>query len=461
MAYTWNQSIFLRCIGRGDVFGRRQVQTVRSGRPSGRMCCGSLILASVLMSFPWAWFHPAHADITKTVTPRVSVTETYDDNIDLTPTNEISDWITTVSPGISLELESPQTVLNFDYEAGFSFYRDESSRDNTRHRAEATWNQELSRQLTFHLSDRFLRSEDPVVEREGMVEDIRSRRDTEYRNTAEASLAYAFGAEDRITGGYIHQYVDDRSSANEDSEGNRGFLNLDKWFGPRYGIRATSHVERGTFEQEDDFDQYAVGLTLNRRWTPSRLGYVRYDFLDHDYEEAAGAPRNDFQLHQGVIGADWGLGPATTLRAEIGYYLQDYQQGGDSDGLTYRAGLVTGTRRTTYVIEGGGGYDQDYYSSDNFGTSQFYEFSGRADHQLRERLGVYLAAQYRRDKYRERNNQQDKIYGARAGISWSFWRWFTLNLEGARISRDSDDPAREFDDNRIMLRATGAYPHRF
>ena len=43
----------------------------------------------------------AHAQLT--FTPRVSVTEEYNDNINLDRKNKMDDWITTVSPGATLE----------------------------------------------------------------------------------------------------------------------------------------------------------------------------------------------------------------------------------------------------------------------------------------------------------------------------------------------------------------------
>ena len=78
-----------------------------------------------------------------TFTPRVSVSETYDDNIDLEPDNENSDWITVLSPGANFQLQSQYTQLALDYEAGFSFYAKHSSRDATRHQPSALVNIKL------------------------------------------------------------------------------------------------------------------------------------------------------------------------------------------------------------------------------------------------------------------------------------------------------------------------------
>lgn len=456
--------IFRLLVGDGEVSNERSDRTIRTGNSSiGRDCC-SLILVAVLATLSFVWIRPCQADMRKMLTPRISIQQEYDDNIDLEPENEDSDWITLVSPGISLDLESPETRLNFDYEAGFSFYRDDSSNDTTRHQGRVSWDQELGRHLSFHLSDAFVRSEDPIVESEGVIEDIRRERGVEYRNTGEASLSYDFGAEDQVTAGYRNRYTDDRSSANADSLGHEGFVNLDMWFGPRYGIGVTSHYNRGKFEQGNDFDQYGAGLTVNYRWQPSRRVYVRYDFLDHDYEDPASASeRNDYQVHEGNLGVSLGLGPHTEFNLEGGYFFQDYDAGDHTDGVSFSGSLITRARRTTLRLEGSGGYGEDYYSSEDLGSTQFRQVSGSADYLLTEDLRIFGSASYRWEEFFGEDalrDRTDKVWRTTAGLSFSFWRRLSLSLQGTHSERDSDDPSEEFEDNRVMLRLTAAYPFR-
>ena len=248
-----------------------------------------VVLLAALFSAP-----DSNGEMRKTVTPRVSVQEQYDDNVDLDPKGrEESDWITSALPGIALTMEGPRTNLNFDYEASFSFYKEDSDRDTTGHRVHALWDQGLSQHVTFHLSDRFVRSEDPIWEYEDRIEDVQRERRVYYRNTGEASLAYAFGKEDEFEVGYRNRYVDDRSSEDEDSLGHTGFANLDLWFGPRYGISLTPSYTRADFEQESDFDQYAGGLTLNYRWKPKARTYCRYDYTYTDFDPSRDDERDD------------------------------------------------------------------------------------------------------------------------------------------------------------------------
>ena len=122
-----------------------------------------------------------------TFTPRISVSETYDDNIDLDPDDEKeSDWITVLSPGFLLELDSKKTQLDLDYEFGLSYYLQDSTRDTIRHRGQLSWDQQLAEYLGLHVTNIFTRSEDPLRGEDGRITDISSKRDVQYRNDAVA-----------------------------------------------------------------------------------------------------------------------------------------------------------------------------------------------------------------------------------------------------------------------------------
>lgn len=421
----------------------------------------------ILPLFLMACLHTAtgHATMKKTLTPRISVQEQYDDNIDLQPDDENSDWITLVAPGISLALEGEDTSMNLDYQIGFSFYADDSSRDSTTHQAQAAWEQRVSEHLHFHLFDNFVRSEDPVIAADGEIEDIRRDREIYYRNVGETSLSYQFRQEDAVTAGYRNRYLDDTSSRDEDSIGHEGFMNVDSWLTPQYGIGLTSHCTDGQFEVADDFRQYGAGITASYRWETSRRVYGRYDFLHHDFDEAATATeRNDYEVHQGVLGMSVQLGTPTELSAEAGYYLQDYIDEGELDGIVFSGGLKTHVGRTSLNLAASGGYGEDYFSSENLGSSSYRKIMGSVDHLVTENLRIFASASYRWEEFFGADtdrDRKDEVWLARGGLSYSFWRWLTLSLEGAHMERDSDDPTAEFVDNRVTLRLTAAYPSIF
>src|SRR5258706_226068 len=57
-----------------------------------------------------------------TITPRISGQELFTDNVLLTPTNRQSDFVTTLSPGLSVSGDSPRLQVKFDYSPVVSIY---------------------------------------------------------------------------------------------------------------------------------------------------------------------------------------------------------------------------------------------------------------------------------------------------------------------------------------------------
>jgi len=434
-----------------------------------------LTIALVLMFYRPA---PCPAQMQKTFTPRLSVQEQYDDNVDLDSRDERSDWITTVSPGFLLELDLEKTRMGLDYQAGFAFYANDSSRNTINHHARLDLNQALAQHLTLNVRDAFSRTEDPITEQDQRISSSRNRR-VRYRNDGEANLAYQFGPDDVVTTGYRNRYFDSRSRDEEDSTGNEGFVNVDTWFGPRFGMGLNAQYGRAQFKQPnnytgdvtEDFKQYQAGTTLRYRWRPGRLTYCGYSLIYQDYERSSRKSNyDDFYLHQGTVGVNLLLAPHTTLDAEGGYYYQDYDRGQSRNGGLFNVALSTRREKAAFRVSGSGGYTQDYFTAENQGFTRYYQVSGSASYKLSEDLGVFAAGRYRwEDIYgqNDRKTRDDKVWQASGGFNYSFWRYLTLSLEGMHTERDSTDKRNtnrdynDYTDNRVTLRLTAAYPIPF
>ncbi len=84
------------------------------------------------------------------VLPRVTVEQAYNDNIDLTRKGtETSDFITSISPGVSVRGTGRRLALNFDYDPEQILFLENSSRNELRQRFRGFGNAELIEQLLF------------------------------------------------------------------------------------------------------------------------------------------------------------------------------------------------------------------------------------------------------------------------------------------------------------------------
>lgn len=84
------------------------------------------------------------------VTPRLTVEEAYNSNIDLAPKGqEKSDFVTSVSPGVAVRGTGRRLSLNFDYDPQQVFFAHTSDRNQFRQRFRGLTNAELLEQLLF------------------------------------------------------------------------------------------------------------------------------------------------------------------------------------------------------------------------------------------------------------------------------------------------------------------------
>jgi hypothetical protein len=185
--------------------------------------------------------------------------------------------------------------------------------------------------------------------------------------------------------------------------------------------------------------------------------YARYNIVYRDADDEFGTDTDDYYVHEPALGLNMSFGPNTSLGAEVGYFLQDPDEGDKEEGFVLNANFSTQKDRTSFGIQTSSGYDLDYGSSDNQGFSKYSDNSADISHQLTENLSIFASARYRWEDYTE-TNRTDHTYGGRAGLSYRFRKWLGLSLEGGHLRRDSDEKEDEFDDNRVTLSITTAYP---
>ena len=161
-------------------------------------------------------------------TPGISLSETYDDNINLDPTNEIDDYITAVTPSIALSILAENTDLTLYYAPSFVFYDENTENDTTRHLAALTWGQDLTQYIRFDLTDTYYRSEEPI-EFDETIQGVRTTRQTYWRNTGNASVSFQFGPENTLALGYGQSYLKNEDPTIDDGRIQNPFATLTYW----------------------------------------------------------------------------------------------------------------------------------------------------------------------------------------------------------------------------------------
>ncbi|MBW1716805.1 MAG: outer membrane beta-barrel protein [Deltaproteobacteria bacterium] len=391
-------------------------------------------------------FAQSHFDFT----PSIAVSETYDDNIYLDPDHETSDYITTVTPRISLALVKQYTRVELAYAPSFVWYQDEDDNNTTRHTATLTFGQQLGSHLRFDLTDTFYRSEEPIEETEGIV-GVRHTRRSYKRNSGEASLSYQFGPDNHFSLGYRQSYLENDDPDVDDGREQSPFADVIFWINEANGIELGYEYTKADFWRErgeagDDYTGNSASITYLHRFGPHITISLGYTYTDRDFD----GDTEDYKIHEGNFGYEQSFSPNLSLSLGIGYFVQDNDVSDNEKGYSYDLSV---TRRigeyTSMVVGGAGGWNEAYLEAERRGFSKYWSGNARIERQILEPLSLYFGGSYRKDK--DDTGRTWRTTRGNVGLRYSFLRWFSAGLEYAYAKRDDDVNADDYTNNRVMF----------
>lgn len=386
------------------------------------------------------------------VTPSLSIGAVYDDNINLSRTDEISDYITTVSPALDLRALSEKHSVTLLYSPTFVWYGHEDRNDTVRHSGTLTFSQNVARHLRFDLTDTYLKSENPIEETEG-VEGIRRTRNTYQRNTGQASFQYVFGTENAVAFGYRHFLLENEDVTLDDGKVQNPFGIVTYWFDIQNGLEVDYEFSDASFSRDDeseavdDYMGHRAGMRYIRRITRRATGFLGYNIAARDFEGIT----EDYKVHEGSIGFENAFSPDLTVSLGGGYFVQKNERSNDETGYMYNASLTKLLRRGSITIDGRGGWHEAYLEAERErrGFTRYWGTDARIEYQIMEPINGYAGGTYRRN--RSASNRDWENWRGNLGVRWMFLRWFFLSLDYAYSERDDDVDTGDYKVNRVML----------
>jgi hypothetical protein len=392
--------------------------------------------------------------------PRISISETYTDNLNLDNSDEKEDFISTISPGFTLNIDARSRGIRLSYDTGYSFYNDYNEYNGWRHSANLAGWAYSSKRTRLEITDRFLYTEDPNDD-EDEDNTIRTDRQIYYRNTAGVSLTHQFGEADSIALAYNYSILENDDDTEEDNSRYTPSANLTFWLVPRLwsldtGVSYTRAEFTGSSQVEDlsdDFDQWTGSIRLTRVVNRDLSVFTTYKHTWLDYE----GDEIDYQIYDPSLGLAYTWGKDARLSLSVGYYVQDKEAGDDESGLTLNGdiGKTWRSKRSSINLSGASGYEQSYYGAENLGFDIFYSAKVSATYELSRHFSGDAYASYRRDEYSETDDdRKDNTTRTGIGLSAQLTRWLSSRLGYAYKTVDSDEAEDEYTENRVILTFT-------
>ena len=397
-----------------------------------------------------------------TVVPSLGITGEYTDNVEASGENPQSDFITSITPALSLTATNPKRELELTYSPSFVHYAESRSELATRQNATLTALNRFSRHASLQVSDTFTRTDDPFVRREieftrgegpQEPEDTTRRENREpfYANSAEATFRYAFGPEDAFFVSYLNSILLNDDPTVEDSTRNEPSAGVMYWFTPRYGIDATARYTRGDFSLDSDsFNEFQLSSRFIRRINPHFDVFLHYihtvmNFLGED---------EDFQVYDATAGVDYHLSETTFFSLAMGFFIRDPAESESDTGYVVRGDMARRFSWGSVRLSGGTGYRQTFFGAENLGFTEFYEGTLAGIYNFTRLISADGLASYTHNTYDDEEGREDDVITLEAGLSYIIRPWLTASLRYAHRRTDSTEPGDSFDDNRVSLGLT-------
>jgi hypothetical protein len=360
------------------------------------------------------------------IIPNVTLSEEYNDNILLDNQRKVWDFITGITPGLSVALETRTYHLLADYNFTAEFY----ARDSTRNNAFANQHFTLDAlyrptdQLTLSLIDSFTASTDSnLVAAEG----VSTGRNRSWSNTLAPAVAYQ----------------------------------IDQFWSVRAGGSWTT--QRFQRDELSGSDVYRANVELERAFSRQLRGSLGYEFAYFDIER-----EDKSTTHTPRVGVNWRLTPTITVAVSAGPTFEMKDDGADRITPAVRASYD----QRTFFGSVGLAFDRQVATAGGLGgTSDNTSVGGQVElTRLLRGLTVSLAPRYSWVQSADNDRIDIQSFTVPLQVTYRITAWMAAVARYQFFRQRSDSEVRDSaggviandaDQNRIFVGLQFGYPFTF
>lgn len=393
------------------------------------------------------------------ILPTIVVGQAYEDNIFLTRDNKQSDFITTVSPGIIVNLGSTKNKLDLEYSPTWVWYREFSEKDTLRHNANVNFVHRFTRRFSLNLKERYLRTEDPYVQAldpKLRTQNIRRTRNVYERNDADASARYQFGRRDSLSLGVSHGLLENEDPLLDDETDFGPYGALAYWIDAQNGVELDFRQVSYDYERDDgvalnqNLDSYEGRVRFVHQVKTNTRIFFGYGYYLRKYE----GPRQNYNIHEANAGLNHSFSREWELALSAGYFIPS--GGLSSNGGALFSGSLSKKMKNGSVAFGAEtGWDEGFEETDARGFTRYWGVSSSVGYQLIEDLKGDARISYRQNDY-EGTSDDSVLYGS-LGLRYEVSKRIFLGLQYDYLNIDNEQRGEGYIDNRVLATFSGSY----
>jgi hypothetical protein len=367
-----------------------------------------------------------------TVSPALTLSETYDDNIGLASAgHEQSDWVTALSPALQLSLPVERFLIQAGGQVSFLAYKDATANDSTDWSANGSVGADFPGGLSFELAEKY-------TDRFLLPSQEFGPGERSAAGTTSARAGYRIREELRAEASWVSNlFLFDRSTRRSRTESVfRGTL---FWkFQPQTSALVEAAHGLYSYSSYELQDSTATALAVGLSWDPSsrstgivKLGWQWKSFRHED--AAAGRVNDDYYVLTGTLRHAFTSRTTGELEVSHGSQESDFPRNPYYIRSAIAAGLA---QRFTYKLYGRATLR---YASDSYPHETVYK-------------NPYDPA-----PAVESGRRHDDLVGLTLGAGFDALRWLTFEATVGTERRTSSFATFDYRDSRVMLSAKAAF----
>ena len=353
------------------------------------------------------------------IEPEIAARYTYRDNIYLTETDTETDYITTIMPGIDMQL-ALSSFARFEvlYLGAFEYYREADNFRTDHHYGDAN--------LTFE------------TEKGSLLKIGAFGRD---------SALQPYSIEDISKGFTIGALYTDM---------NLNIFSATELYGTyQYRQRRFDEDIYQLLRLQDNYNRHSFAVGMVNSMSSLFPILLEYRYENQQNDDATPEP-TEFLTQAAFTGFKWGTDQRLSGSLRVGYLWSDYNDTDSYDGwatdteLTYRIGAST----TLTAIADRGARESTSNARD---TQDYYIYTGASlllSYSFSDPLRLILMGDYENRDYRSAfipgiDNREDDFYAAGATLRYGFHDWLAFSLAYHYRVNDSTIDTVDYRENRV------------
>lgn len=380
----------------------------------------------------------------------IAIGQDYDSNIDRSYTGRETEWTTSITPSMALEVTEARSSYSLSYapKVVYSHRTDNERLDHTLSgRLENKWLENLAT----YMNETFIKAEDPYEDEEANIQlSDQLGRNRYWTNSFLTGLDYEYAKDSFLKLSYLNHVLDNSEPGREDFVKHTPKVSLSHRFDHQWQTLAEYSYTKGDYDQSDDLKQNVVDLYAYYSWTTMDKSFCHYSYSDSSYD----GTKEGYDIQSLSVGHEKQYSKTLSFNAEGGGTLVDRDgQSGTSDEFYFRAGLNKTEQKWNLQATAEGGFDEKQFTgATDEGLSRYWMVKASYDHRVLQDLLATLGCSYRKDTYLERTPEEDEEeFRAEGGLVYSFGQWYEASVKYIYTNMDADDIAKKYDDHRLFF----------